>query len=125
MVPLSPLAIPSSMIVAFTVGRYSEASVLTNCSVITAATSHRYGRTNWRSRARSIWLLSHTERPGDRPEFSPGLAIFHAPAAPPAMSAPSGADDVGRETMSYVTSLRRRHSLLRRRGQFVAQSRAK
>ena len=54
MVPVSPLAMPSSMIVAFTVGRYSEARVLTNCSVITAATSCRYGRTNWRSKARSI-----------------------------------------------------------------------
>ena len=55
MVAVSPLAMPSSMIVAFTVGRYSEARVLTNCSVITAATSQRYGRTNWRSRARSMW----------------------------------------------------------------------
>jgi hypothetical protein len=28
--------------------------VLTNCSVITVATSRRYGRTYWRSSARSI-----------------------------------------------------------------------
>ena len=54
MVAESPLAMPSSMMVAFTVGRYSEARVLTNCSAITAATSHRYGRTNWRSSATSI-----------------------------------------------------------------------
>ena len=53
-VVVSPLAMPSSMIVALTVGRYSEARVLTNCSVITVATSRRYGRTYWRSSARSI-----------------------------------------------------------------------
>ena len=58
--PVSPLATPSSMIAALTVGRYSEARVLMVCSVITAATSHRYGRTYCRSSARSMPLLSHT-----------------------------------------------------------------
>ena len=60
MVAVSPLATPSSMIAALTVGRYSEASVLINWSTATTASSHRYGRTYCRSSARSIPLLSHT-----------------------------------------------------------------
>ncbi|CFR80249.1 Uncharacterised protein [Mycobacterium tuberculosis] len=54
MVAVSPLATPSSTIAALTVGRYSEARVLTSCSIISIATSRRYGRMCWRSRARSI-----------------------------------------------------------------------
>jgi hypothetical protein len=61
MVPVSPLATPSSMIAALTVGRYSEASVLIIWSSATAASGQRYGRTYRRSSARSIWLLSHTD----------------------------------------------------------------
>ena len=40
----SPLATPSSMMAALTVGRYSEAKLLITCSAINAATSRRYGR---------------------------------------------------------------------------------
>src|SRR6476469_10201683 len=61
MVPVSPLATPSSMIASLTVGRYSEASVLIIWSTATAASGQRYGRTYRRSSARSIWLLSHTD----------------------------------------------------------------
>ena len=61
MVPVSPLATPSSMIAALTVGRYSEARVLIIWSTATAASSQRYGRTYCRSSARSISLLSHTD----------------------------------------------------------------
>ncbi|CKU81010.1 Uncharacterised protein [Mycobacterium tuberculosis] len=39
MVAVSPLATPSSTIAALTVGRYSEARVLTSCSIISIATS--------------------------------------------------------------------------------------
>ena len=39
------------MMAALTVGRYSDASVLTTCSSITVATSPRYGRTYCRSGA--------------------------------------------------------------------------
>ena len=62
MVAVSPCATPSSMIAAFNVGRYSNASVLITCRSITATTdsSPRYGRTYCRSSARSIPLLSHT-----------------------------------------------------------------
>ena len=54
MVPVSPLATPSSMIAALIVGRYSDASVLTTWSAATTASSQRYGRTYWRSSAQSI-----------------------------------------------------------------------
>ena len=54
MVAVSPLATPSSMIVALRVGRYNVASVLIACSTISAATSRRYGRMYWRSSARSM-----------------------------------------------------------------------
>ena len=56
----SPLATPSSMIAALTVGRYSDASVLISWSTATTDSSPRYGRTYCRSSARSIPLLSHT-----------------------------------------------------------------
>ncbi len=55
MVAVSPLATPSSMIVALSVGRYSVASVLIICSAMSTATSRRYGRMYWRSSARSMW----------------------------------------------------------------------
>ena len=55
MVAVSPLATPSSMIAALTVGRYSDARVLISCSTISTATSRRYGWMYWRSSARSIW----------------------------------------------------------------------
>jgi hypothetical protein len=48
------------MIAAFTVGRYSDASVLISCSAATIASSVRYGRAYPRSNAQSIPLLSHT-----------------------------------------------------------------
>ena len=54
MVAVSPLATPSSMIAALTVGRYSDARVLISWSTISTATSRRYGRMYWRSSARSI-----------------------------------------------------------------------
>ena len=41
MVPVSPLATPSSMIAALIVGRYSEASELTSWSAATTASSQR------------------------------------------------------------------------------------
>lgn len=53
-VSVSPLATPSSMIAALTVGRYSDANVLIDCSAINAPTSRRYGRMYWRSSARSM-----------------------------------------------------------------------
>ena len=65
---VSPLATPSSMIAALTVGRYNAASVLITCSTATIATSERYGRTYLRSSARSISVLSHTARPVRRPD---------------------------------------------------------
>lgn len=43
MTAVSPRTTPSSMIEALTVGRYSDARLLISCSVITAATGHRYG----------------------------------------------------------------------------------
>ena len=56
----SPLATPSSMIAALTVGRYSDASVLISWSPATIASSERYGLVYRRSNAQSIPLLSHT-----------------------------------------------------------------
>ena len=64
---MSPLATPSSMIAALTVGRYSDASVLISWSPATIASSERYGRVYCRSSAQSIPLLSHT---------APGVVVF-------------------------------------------------
>ena len=64
MVRRSPLATPSSMIAALTVGRYSDASVLINWSAATIASSDRYGRAYCRSSAHNMSLLSHTGRRG-------------------------------------------------------------
>ena len=55
MMAVSPLATPSSMIAALTVGRHSDARVLISWSTTSTATSRRYGRRYWRSSARSIW----------------------------------------------------------------------
>ena len=41
---MSPAVTPSSMIAAFTVGRYSDARVLTSWKTTTATTNRRYGR---------------------------------------------------------------------------------
>lgn len=51
---VSPLATPSSMMAALTVGRYSDARLLISCSTISTATSRRYGWMYWRSSARSM-----------------------------------------------------------------------
>ena len=59
-----PCATPSSMIAALTVGRYSDASVLTSWRAATIASSERYGRVYRRSSVHSIPLLSHTVRRG-------------------------------------------------------------
>ena len=67
MVRRSPLATPSSMIAALTVGRYSDASVLISWSPATIANSDRYGPAYRRSNAQSIPLLSHT---------NPGAVVF-------------------------------------------------
>ena len=56
MVRVSPLATPSSMIDALTVGKYSDARLLISCSSTTTAISHRYGRTYWRRSAKGVSL---------------------------------------------------------------------
>ena len=66
------------MIAAFTVGKYSEASVLMVCSTMTAATSRRYGRTYRRTSARSMSLLSHTD-PRPKTPVQPVCRQFFQP----------------------------------------------